>query len=520
MSRGRTPMRKIRQVLEYRLSKNISAEQTALALSLSKGSVINYLERFEQSKLPWPLPDTLTDTALEQALFPPAPPPPPDTTTGPLPDVGYIEKELVRPHMTLQRLWEEYAEQHPDGLKRTAFYDHVARHRPPQITMKVIHKGGDKVFSDYSGDGLEYIDRPTGEIVPVDLFVCAWGASSYALPKRRRTQKTRDFALSHVRSLNYFGVAPFAFVLDNTKSGVKKPDRYDPIANPVYGEMAGHYHVAFLPARVCKPKDKAVVESAVLQAQRFILARLRNRQFFSLDEINAAIREELETLNNRPMKEYGGQSRRQRFEELDKPYAQKLPAEPFRISRIKTDVRVAPNYHIRFEDHHYSVPYHLAGKRVSVYQVGPIIEIYHDNVHLCRHQTGRPNYGYTTKPEHMPPNHAFVKGWSKEWFIAKASEIGPATADAIVQIMNAREHVQQGFNAALGVLRLAKTASPQRLESACQRATYFKSASYKTIKSILDQHLDKQVFLPLPQERNPQPLLHENIRGPEYYINQ
>lgn len=518
MSRGRTPMRKIRQVLEYRLSKNISAEQTSLALSLSKGSVINYVERFEQSKLPWPLPDTLTDTALEQALFPPSPPSN-DAPIEPLPDVGYIEKELVRPHMTLQRLWEEYAEQHPDGLKRTAFYDHVARHRPPEITMKVIHKGGDKVFSDYSGDGLEYIDRRTGEIVPVDLFVCAWGASSFTFAEGTESQKTRDFALSHVHGLEYFGVAPFAFVLDNTKSGVKKPDRYDPVANPVYGKMAEHYHVAFLPVRVRKPQDKAIAESAVLQAQRFILARLRNRQFFSLDEVNVGIREELEALNNRPMKEYGGQTRRQRFEELDKPYAQQLPAEPFKISHVKLDVLVGHNYHVRFENHFYSVPHYLATHRVDVYQIGPIIEIYHDNVHVCRHQAGLPNFGYTTITEHMPPNHAFVKGWSKEWFIAKASEIGPATAEAASQIMSAREHVQQGFNAVMGVLRLARVYSPQRVEKACQRATYFKSATFKAIKTILEQHLDKQTFLPLPVQ-NQLPIVHENIRGPQYYINQ
>jgi transposase len=511
-------MRKIRQVLDYRLSKNISAEQTALALELSKGSVINYLERFEKSKLSWPLPDTLTDTALEAALFPPSSCMP-ELPTEPLPDIAYIEKELARPHVTMQRLWEEYTEAHPDGLKRTAFYDHFARHRPPKISMKMIHKGGDKIFSDYSGDGLEYIDRKTGEIVPVDLFVCAWGASSYTFAEASETQKTPDFTLSHVHALNFFGVAPVAFVLDNTKSGVKKSDRYDPIANPVYGKMAEHYHVAFLPARVGKPKDKAIVESAVLQAQRFILARLRNRQFFSLIEINAAIREELEVLNNRPMKEYGGQTRVQRFEELDKPYAQPLPSEPFKISCVKIDVRVAPNYHIRFNDHFYSVPHHLVARRVDLFQLGSVIEIYHDNIHICRHQVGAPNFGYTTKTEHMPPNHAFVKGWSKEWFIAKAAEIGPATIDAVAKIMMSREHVQQGFNAALGVLRLAKVHSPQRLESACQRALFFKSVSFRVIKSILEQHLDKQAFLPL--KTSPQaPLLHENIRGAQYYINQ
>jgi hypothetical protein len=246
---------------------------------------------------------------------------------------------------------------------------------------------------------------------------------------------------------------------------------------------------------------------------------LRNRQFFSLDEVNVAIREELEAFNNRPMKEYGGQSRRQRFEELDKPYAQQLPAEPFKISSVKLNVLVGHNYHIRFEDHFYSVPHYLATQRVDVYQIGPIIEIYHDNVHVCRHQAGPPNFGYATVTEHMPPSHAFVKGWSKEWFIAKASEIGPATAEAASQIMNRRDHVQQGFNAVVGVLRLAKVYSPQRLERACQRATYYKSTTLKAIKTILEQHLDNQTFLPLPTQNQP-PVVHENIRGPQYYINQ
>jgi transposase len=511
-------MRKIRQVLEYRLGKNICADQTAAALSISKGSVINYVERFERAKLTWPLPEIVTDTQLETALFPPPPQTADLASTEGLPTIDHIEKELARPHMTLQRLWEEYAEIHPDGLKRSAFYDYVARSRPPKTTMKIIHKGGDKVFVDYSGDGLEYIDLKTGECIAVDLFVCAWGASSFTYVEGTLNQKTKDFTMAHVHALNYFGVAPSAFVLDNTRSGVKKSDRYDPEANPIYGKMAQHYHVAFLPARVRAPQDKAVVENAVLQSQRFILARLRDRQFFSLDELNAALREELESLNDRPMKEYGDQTRRQRFEELDKPYAQSLPKDRFMISEVKIDVLVGPNYHIRFNDHFYSVPYQLASKRVDVFQAGSIIEIYHDNVHVCRHQFGAPNFHYTTTKEHMPPNHAFVKGWSKEWFIARATEIGPATGEAAAHIMNAREHVQQGFNAVMGMLRLAKVYSPQRLEKACQRAMYFKSASLKSIKAILEQHLDKQTFLPLPVQPH-EPVVHENIRGAQYYTN-
>jgi hypothetical protein len=237
--------------------------------------------------------------------------------------------------------------------------------------------------------------------------------------------------------------------------------------------------------------------------------------FFSLDEINAALCEELELMNNRPMKDHGGKTRRQRFEEVDKPHAQPLPAEPFRISRIKLDVLVAPNYHIRYEDHHYSIPYHLVGQRVNVYQMGQIIEIYHDNVHVCRHQLGRPNFDYTTTAQHMPPAHAFVKGWNKEWFLGQANKVGPATADAVTAVMRTRQHAEQGFNAAMGVLRLARVYGNKRLENACKRAVHYRAASStRSIKSILEQHLDSQ---PLQSQPQMPVVMHQNIRGPQYY---
>ena len=275
----------------------------------------------------------MTNTELEEALFPPSLFKSSEALK--LPSIEYLEKELARSHMTLQRLYEEYQEQNPDGLSRSAFYRYIARNRSKRVFMTMTHKGGDQVFSDYSGDGLEYTDRSTGEVVGVELFTCAWGASSYAYAEGTPSQRTPDFVNSHVRAFAYFGVAPHSVIPDNLKSGVKKSDRYDPEINPLFAKMAEHYGLAVLPARVRKPRDKAIVENAVLQVQRFILARLRNRQFFSLDEVNAAIAEELESLNNRPMKDYGGQSRRQRFEALDMPYAKPLPAERFKISRIK-----------------------------------------------------------------------------------------------------------------------------------------------------------------------------------------
>jgi transposase len=509
-------MRRIRQVLEYRLGKKISAEQTARALSLSKGSVINIIRRFERSGISWPLPEAVTDTALEASLFKPEPLLP--ALAVPVPDISYILGELARPHVTLQRLWEEYHEQHPDGLQRTAFYRYVHVNRPPTVSLKMVHKGGDRIFVDYSGDGLSYIDRSTGEVIPTELFAGAWGASSFSYFESTLTQRTEDFVQSHVRMQEYFGVTANAFVPDNLKSGVHKADRYDPVANPLYEKMANYYGAAILPARIKKPRDKAVAESAVQQGQRFILARLRNRQFFSLDEINAAIREEMEILNNRPMKDYGGRSRRERFLALDKPYARPLPAERFKLSKMQLDVRVGLNYHVRFGDHNYSVPHHLAEQCVNIYQVGSVIEIYHDGVHLCRHQAGPANYGHTTADAHMPPQHAFVRGMRPEWFLHQAGRIGPATEETIRRIMACRRHPQQGFNAAMGVLRLAKVYSSPRLEKACQRILHFKAVSFTTLKTVLAQNLDQQTCLPLSVPAEP-PLVHDNIRGPGYYLS-
>ena len=517
MARRKMRMRKIRQILDYRLSKGLSAEQTALALDIAKGSVINTERRFERSGLQWPLPENLTDTVLNEKLYP-SPAQNSAEPDHPLPDMGYLRKELARPHVTLQRLWEEYRDANPKAMSRSGFYRHFEHNLPPEVTMKMIHKGGDMLFVDYSGDRLEYINRLTGEAVPVELLVCCWGASSYTYVEGTHTQKVSDFTQSQVRGLEYFGVSPKAFVPDNLKSGVTKADRYEPVMNPLYEKMASHYGAVVLPARVRAPRDKAVVESAVLHVQRFIMARLRNRVFYSLEELNVAIREELEIFNDRPMKDYGGQTRRQRFHELDRPYANPLPAEPFRITSMKLDAPVGANYHTCFENHHYSVPWRMSGQTVDIYRAGPIIEIYHDGVHACRHKAGPPNFLYTTTSEHMPPHHAHVAGWSVSWFLGKAREIGPQTEDLIGRLMSSKDHPQQGFNAARGILKLGRTYGPARLEAACGRALHFHSLSCKALKDILEAGLDRQNLLPMPLPP-PAPLPHENLRGSQYYLN-
>lgn len=512
MSRGRTPMRKIREILNCRYTYGLSLEKTALAVKKSKGCVHKIGERFKASKLPWPLPSDMTDKQLEEALFP---------VSGadsrkfspPLPDLGYIEKELARKHVTVQLLYREYKEQHPDGMSQASFYRYIRSNKSPRLSMHLIHKGGDTVYCDYSGDGLSYVDRETGEIHDVELFVASLAASSYTYAEAAPSQKDIHFAQSHARAFEFFGGVTSSVVPDNLKSAVTKANRYDPTINLVFAKLLEHYGTVVLPARVATPRDKGGVESAVLVAQHWILAALRDKTFFSLTELNEAVSQELEFINNRPMRDHGGLSRKERFDLLDKPFLKELPQETFRISDVKHDLLVGFNYHIRYDNHFYSAPFKLARQRVDVHRCGPILEIYHNGQHCCRHQYSPRKGGYTTNKEHMPPNHAFVRGMKPEWLIEKAGKISSSTAAMAEAIMKKCAHPQQGFRAVQGLLRLAKVYPEERIDAACRRALRLKALKLADVKSILEKGLDSEHILPFTSA----PTRHDNIRGAHYY---
>ncbi len=510
MSRRRVLMRSIRQILYYRLEKNIGADQTALALKVSKGTVINTMKRFVKSDLPWPLPEDLLDTVLENRLYPL---PTKDNIVNPdLPSKSYLEKELAKKHVTLQCLYDEYVTSTPNPVSRASFYRYSKQHRTPETSMPIEHKGGDIVYVDYSGDGLSYKDGESGLSKPVDLFCCCWGLSSFTYVEATQSQKKRDFTFSHVRAFRYFGVSPHGLVPDNLKSAVTKASPFDPVINPLYEELGKHYDLAILPARVRKPQDKAKVESAVLHVQRFILARLRNRQFFSLIEINMAIAEQLELFNDRPMKDYGYQTRRERFERLDRPYAQELPSEPFRITDVKLNVLIGKNYHVRYCDHFYSAPFEYVGKRAIVKRCGGMVEIIYDNQLLASHLYSSRKFRYSTKPEHMPKAHQFTIGLTPGWIIAQASKVGNNTVNAVTTVMQRNDHVQQGFNAALGILHLEKVYSSERLEAACVRCLHYKSVSYRTLKSVLENNLEQKPLTTVSTKQPSKAVMHENLR--------
>lgn len=512
MSRKRTPMRRIRQILTHRLAYKLSLEQTARAVRKSKGCVYNICNRFSSSGLKWPLDPAMTEEQLEQALFPPSATPSPNTDT--LPDIAYIESQLSQKHVTVSLLYEEYLQQHPAGMSQASFYRYVRSQKKPVLSLHHVHKGGDTLYTDYSGDGLEYVDRETGECIPVELLVTALAASSRIYAECTRSQHDHHFTLSHVRAFEYYGGVTASIVPDNLKSAVTKANRYDPTINHLFAEFADHYGTTILPARVRAPRDKGSVESAVLIAQRWIIAALRNCTFFSLEELNSAILEQVEFINNRPMKDHGGRSRNERFEDCDKPYLKELPAKRFTISEIKHDLKVGLNYHIQFRKHFYSIPYSLAKKKVDVHLNGATIEIYHNGVHCCRHQLSLRPHGYTTKNDHMPPNHAFVRGFRPEWLIEKAQDIGSSTAAVAKTIMKKCTHPQQGFRAVQGLLSLTKAYEPQRVECACEKALHFKATKLADIKSILKNGLDAQQVLTFPV---PESTDHENIRGADYY---
>ena len=516
-------MKRVKEILRLHFESGLSNEKVANALQISKGSVKNYLERFKAAELSWPLPPDISDGELLSKLRKNGNSRGETSHSRPLPDFEYVVKEIQRPHVTRYLLWKEYKETFPDGLEKSQFYGHLKDYiKAHSITMKIHHKGGDKLFVDYSGDKPEYIDRDTGEVVSVEFFACSWGASSYSYAEATMTQGLEDWIPSHVRAFNYFGCVANALVPDNLKSGITKADYYDPDLNPTYAKLAEHYNTSILPARVRKPRDKAVVESNILHLQRFILGRLRNRTFFSLQEINEAIRIELDMYNSQPMQLYKV-SRRKRFEEIDKPFAKDLPRDDFTIKEVKYDVSVGPDYHVQYRKHFYSVPFIFANKKMDIYLDANIVQIYHDNQRITSHMKGLPNYSYTTIDEHMPKEHQFVKGLNKRKLIFLAGEIGGHTATAVKNLLDNRRHPEIGFRAALGIINLKKQYPPERIEKAAQRAIHFNRIKRRDFISILKNGLDKQ---PVPNSHEKrralepfeqQSLFHENIRGSQYY---
>jgi transposase len=357
-------------------------------------------------------------------------------------------------------------------------------------------------------------DPVSGVIREAQLFVATLGASNYTYAYASYSQDLPSWIKAHVNAFDFFGGVPEIIIPDNLKSGVTKPCYYEPDINPTYLDMANHYGTAIIPARIGKPKDKAKVESAVGFAERWIIAALRNHTFFSLQELNKAIAEKLTELNNRNFQKMEG-SRRSLFEAIDKPALKQLPQSPYEYALWKKH-RVNVDYHITVDNHHYSVPYQLVKEQVDVRLTATTVEILFKNKRVASHPRSYIKWQHTTLAEHMPKAHQKYLEWSPSRIINWAGQNGPQTAALVAKILESRKHPEQGFRSCLGIMRLAKHYSPQRLEAACARALILKAYSYKNVKSILQNGLDRQ---PWPQDVNAiKPVQHYNIRGKDYYL--
>ncbi len=505
-------MRQIREVLRQKWGLGLSNRQIAGGCGISRPTVAEYVKRARAAGLWWPVPADLDDVELERKLFPPMVVMPSEQRA--VPDWSVVNQEFRRKGVTLALLWDEYKATNPTGFQYSWFGEYYRRWLGKvDVVMRQTHRAGEKLFVDYAGQTVPVIYPKTGEVVDAQIFVAVLGASNFTYAEATWTQALPDWIGSHVRAFNYLGSVPAIVVPDNLKSAVHLAHRYEPELNLTYAEMGQHYGVAIIPTRSAKPRDKAKVESGVLVVERWILARLRNRQFFSLAELNAAIAELLEVLNNRPFKKLPG-TRRSMFESLDRPALQPLPATPYQYAEWKK-VRVNIDYHVAIDKHYYSVPYQLVKQQLEARVTSNTVELLHKGKRVASHRRSYQPGRYTTVNAHMPKAHREYAEWTPERLVRWAQETGPATAKLVEVILTSRPHPQHGFRACLGIMRLGKSYTTPRLEAASRRALAIGACSYKSVESILKNGLDRKS---LPPTTIDTPVIeHDNLRGSDYY---
>lgn len=504
-------MRKVREVLRLKHALGLSYRAISEATGIGKTGVGEYIRRAEVIGITWPVPGDVDDATLERRLFadPGVPIVPAHTI-----DWVAVQEELKRRGVTLLLLWQEYRARHPEGYGYSRFCDLYGEwRRRISPTMRQTHVAGEKLFVDFAGDTVPVFDAASGQWRPAQIFIAALGASNYTFAQARWSQSLADWIAAHVDTLTALGGVPKAAVCDNLKAGVTKPSRYEPGINRTYQDLADHYGFVVLPTRVRKPRDKAKVEVAVQIVERWVLARVRNRQFFSLAELNAAIQEGIADLNNRIMRKLG-KSRTELFETLDRPALAPLPDTPYRYAQWHK-CRVAPDYHVEIAGHYYSVPSRLIREQVEARITDTTVEIFHRGSRVASHARSLLANRHTTIAEHMPSAHRRYAEWTPARLLQEAARIGPSTSALVEAIMAAKPHPEQGFRSCLGILRLAKTYGPQRLEAACRRGIDIGARSYGSIASILKHGLDR-AYAPATAPQSP-PIRHANIRGRDYY---
>jgi transposase len=428
----------------------------------------------------------------------------------------YYKTELARRGVTRQLLWKEYRSDHPEGYSYSQFCEHLGRHlRTDHAVMHFQHQPGEQLQADFAGDKLGYVDRSTGEWIPCETLVCVMRFSHYLYAEALRSQKQEELIKGLGNALQFLGGVPESILFDNTRSAVTRANRYEPTFTEAMDYLAAHYGTTILAARVRKPRDKPSVEKGVSVTYNHIYGPLRDQTFYSLEELNAAIRKQLELLNSQSFKVKAG-SRKQLFETHEKSCLKELPSSAYQIKKV-TEGKVQRNYHVILgEDRHqYSVPYTLIGKRLKIIYTTDTVEIYDGLSRVAVHKRSYKKNDYTTLAEHMPEKHrhyANQKGWNGEYFESQASAVGKATLKVIQRILQSRNFYEQTYNSCLGILRLGNQYGKPRLEAACTRIKDAPMVNYGMVANILKRHLDQTSSDPV--KLTPP---HEQIRGPHTY---
>jgi transposase len=513
MPTPRVLMSKIRRALQLLADAGLSTRQVAAALNISKTTVSEIAMYARDAGVDWPLASTLSDDELQARLYPP---PRPRSTHRREPDYPALHQELKRPGVTLQLLWEEYrADAEAQAYRYSAFCEkYRAWAKTLKRSMRQIHPGGERLFVDYAGQTVPVVDAASGEIRRAQVFVAVLGASNYTYACATWQQTATDWVGSIIATLAFIAGVPRLLVPDQPRALIANPDAYEPVTARLMQELGEHYGVAVLPARPGRPQDKAKVEVGVQVVERWILARLRNRRFFTLAELNGAIASLLADLNQRPFKKLPG-CRRSAFEALDAPALKPLPAVAMVLAQFKP-ARVNIDYHVAFEGHYYSVPHQHVGAAVELRITATTLEVLLRRQRIAAHARSHRVGGFTTVAEHMPASHRAHLQWTPAKLIAWGERIGAATAGVVRWQMEHRPHPEQGYRACLGLMRLARQYGDERLEAACARAQSIRAPNYRSVKSILECGLDRQDTALLGGAASPMPS-HDNVRGPGYY---
>ena len=509
--KGRLKMRLIKEIINLHVKRYVSVRQISRSLSLPRSTIADYLRRYKSGGLSLKDIQDLDDESLYRILFPQKRKA--IESKKETPDYAYIHRELKRRGVTRLLLWEEYREQNTHGYGYTQFCELYKQwNKKVTVTMRQVHKAGEKTFVDYSGLTMGIIDKHTGEVKQAEVFVACLGASGYSFAEASMSQKKACFINSHTNAYYYFGGVTEITVPDNLKSAVTTFDFYEPTINASYQDMADYYGTVIIPARPYKPKDKAKVELSVKLVQRWILAKLRNRQFFSVSELNQAIRPLLNELNNRKIRLLG-KSRRELYDELDLPALKPLPLEKYRYHEFKL-CRVNIDYHIQLEKCYYSVPYQLARKEVEVRYSDYTVKIFHQNKRVAIHNRLHHPGAYSTQKEHMASAHRAYADWTPSRLINWSKSFGENTEALIEAILNKKPHPEMGFRSCIGILNTAKGVETDIVEAVSEKVLSLNAYQVKTFRSILKNKTyskEKPALTMTPDTH------HENVRGEDYY---